>query len=262
MPYDTLIYEKEDAIAIITLNRPQRLNAINYQLTVDLMHVLDEIAADEEVRAVILTGAPRTDGRPCFCAGADIRELSTPGARPLPIGTKYTFFDKLENLDKPVIAAIGGVAIGGGLELALVCDLRIASDVARLGMGEIKLGVLPAGGGTARLPRLIGVAKAKELLFFGDHIDAEEACRIGLVNKVVPAESLLDEAKRIAKELAERPPLALKMAKSCINVGMRMDLAGALDYEAKCAAILGSSEDRMEGMQAFIEKRKPVFKGR
>jgi enoyl-CoA hydratase len=180
----------------------------------------------------------------------------------LPIGIKYTFFHKLEDMEKPVIAAIGGVCIGGGMELALACDLRLATKEARLGLGEVKLGVIPAGGGTARLPRLIGPARAKELLFFGDQIDGEEAARIGLVNKVVPAEELMSEAKRMAAELAERPPLSLKALKDCVNVGMRMDLAGALDYEQKWSQILAASEDRAEGMRAFIEKRKPVFKGR
>lgn len=257
MAYETLIYEKEDGVGIITLNRPERLNAINYQLAVDLDQVMDEMAEDEEVKAVILTGAGRG-----FCAGADIKELATPGARPLPVGRRYTFFNKLEDLDKPVIAAINGPANGGGLELALVCDFRIASEAATFGLGEVKLGVIPAGGGTARLPRLIGAARAKELLYFGDRIDAQEAYRIGLVNKVVPAEGLIEEARRWAAELAERPPLSLRMLKSCVNVGLGMDLAGALDYEAKCAAILSSSEDMREGIRAFVEKRKPVFKGR
>jgi enoyl-CoA hydratase/carnithine racemase len=257
MAYETLIYEKEGGIGIITLNRPERLNAINFQLAFELDRLLDEILEDTEARTVIITGAGRG-----FCAGADIKEMADPQAKRLPVGRRYTFFNKIEDLDRPVVAAINGPANGGGLELALACDFRIASEAANFGLGEVKLGVMPAGGGTARLPRLIGVSRAKEFLYFGNRIDAEEAHRIGLVNRVVPAEKLTDEAKAWAAELAERPPLSLKMLKYCVNLGMQMDILGAIDYEAKCAAILTASEDSVEGVRAFVEKRKPVFKGR
>lgn len=257
MAYETLIYEKEGGVGIITLNRPERLNAINFQLAFELDRLLDEILEDAEARTLILTGAGRG-----FCAGADIKEMADPQAKRLPVGRRYTFFNKIDDLDRPVIAAINGPANGGGLELALACDFRIASEAANFGLGEVKLGVMPAGGGTARLPRLIGVSRAKEFLYFGNRIDAEEAHRIGLVNRVVPAEKLMEEAKAWATELAERPPLSLKMLKYCVNLGMQMDLLGAIDYEAKCAAILTASEDSVEGVRAFVEKRKPVFKGR
>lgn len=257
MAYETLIYEKEGGVGIITLNRPERLNAINFQLAIELDQLLNEILEDTEARTLILTGAGRG-----FCAGADIKEMADPQAKRLPVGRRYTFFNKIDDLDRPVIAAINGPANGGGLELALACDFRIASEAANFGLGEVKLGVMPAGGGTARLPRLIGVSRAKEFLYFGNRIDAEEAQRIGLVNRVVPAEKLMDEAKAWATELAERPPLSLKMLKYCVNLGMQMDLLGAIDYEAKCAAILTASEDSVEGVRAFVEKRKPVFKGR
>lgn len=257
MSYETLIYEKEGGVGIITLNRPERLNAINFQLAIELDQLLNEILEDAEARTLILTGAGRG-----FCAGADIKEMADPQAKRLPVGRRYTFFNKIEDLDRPVIAAINGPANGGGLELALACDFRIASEAANFGLGEVKLGVMPAGGGTARLPRLIGVSRAKEFLYFGNRIDAEEAQRIGLVNRMVPAEKLMDEAKAWATELAERPPLSLKMLKYCVNLGMQMDLLGAIDYEAKCAAILTASEDSVEGVRAFVEKRKPVFKGR
>lgn len=257
MAYETLIYEKEGGVGIITLNRPERLNAINFQLAFELDRLLDEILEDGEARTLILTGAGRG-----FCAGADIKEMADPQAKRLPVGRRYTFFNKIEDLDRPVIAAINGPANGGGLELALACDFRIASEAANFGLGEVKLGVMPAGGGTARLPRLIGISRAKEFLYFGNRIDAEEAQRIGLVNRVVPAEKLMEEAKAWAAELAERPPLSLKMLKYCVNLGVQMDLLGAIDYEAKCAAILSTSEDSVEGVRAFVEKRKPVFKGR
>ena len=257
MAYQTLIYQKEEGIGMVTLNREDRLNAINYQLAVDLEALVDEAFDDPEVRVLVVTGAGRG-----FCAGADIKELTDPTAKPLPIGRRYTFFNKLEDVSKPVIAAINGACNGGGLELALCCDFRIASTAATFGLGEVKLGVIPAAGGTARLPRLIGPGRAKEFLYFGNRIGAEEAYTIGLVNKVVAPEELIAEAKKWAAELAERPPLSLRALKYCVNVGMQMSLLEALEYESKSAATLLSSEDRMEGMRAFIEKRKPEFKGR
>jgi enoyl-CoA hydratase len=257
MVYKTLLIEKEKGICLITLNRPDRLNAINYQLAIELEEAIGDIERDEDTRCIILTGAGRG-----FCAGADIKEMADPHAKPVPIGRRYTFFNKLEDLPKPVIAAINGPCNGGGLELALCCDFRIASEEANFGLGEIKIGVMPAGGGTARLPRLIGPGRAKEFLYFGNRIDAHEAYRIGLVNRVVSKEILMEESKNWASELAERPPLSLKMIKSCVNLGMEMDLLSALDYEAKCAEILIKTEDRIEGIRAFVEKKKPVFKGR
>jgi len=257
MAYETLIYEKDNGIATITLNRPDRLNAINYQLAIEFDGMMAEIEDDPEVRIIILTGAGRG-----FCAGADIKAMADPNAKPLPIGRRYTFFDKLEDLSKPVIAAINGACNGGGLEIALCCDFRIASEEATFGLGEVKLGVIPAGGGTARLPRLIGIGRAKEFLYFGNRVSANEACQIGMINKVVSPAELMPEAKRWAAELVERPPLSLKALKYCVNVGMQMDLSSAIEYEAKQAAILTKTEDVVEGMRAFVEKRKPVFKGR
>lgn len=258
MTYETLILEKENGIGIVTLNRPDRLNAINTQLILDIEDVLDEIYEDREIRVVILTGAGRG-----FCPGADLKQPpgSTPAKR-RPLGRRYTFNNKLEDVGKPVIAAINGPCNGGGVEMALCCDFRIASEAASFGMGEVKLGVIPLGGATARLPRLIGIARAKEFLYFGNTIGAQEAYEIGLVNKVVPHEELIPEAKRWAAELMERAPLALMMLKSCVNVGMQMDLLDALDYETRCYGPLMNSEDRTEGIRAFIEKRKPEFKGR
>ena len=257
MSYKVILLEKEDGLRIITLNRPDRLNAINFDLASELEQVTAEFEEDGEVRVVIVTGAGRG-----FCAGADIKELADPNAKKLPIGRRYSFFNKLEDLGKPVIAAINGACNGGGLEIALCCDFRLASEAATFGLGEVKIGVIPAAGGTARLPRIIGPARAKEFLYFGNRVDAQEACRIGLVNKVVAPENLIAEARRWGMELAERPPLSLKMLKYCVNLGMQMDLLGAIDYEAKCASVLMNTEDRLEGIRAFVEKRKPVFKGR
>lgn len=258
MPYETLLLEKEGPIRILTLNRPERLNAINHQLSCELEEALGRIEEDEEARCIILTGAGRA-----FCAGADIKEsMAGPAPKLLPIRKRYTFFNRLEDVEKPVIAAINGVCIGGGLEFALCCDLRIAAEEARMGLGEVKLGVIPAAGGTARLPRLVGPGKAKEMMYFGNQIDGIEAHRIGLVNRVVSSGALMAEARNWAAELAERPPLSLKMLKFCVNLGMQMDLLGAIQYETQCATVLAASEDIQEGTRAFLEKRKPVFKGR
>lgn len=261
MNYETLLYEQEGGMAVVTLNRPDRLNALNDQLKSELFDVFDRMEKDESVRVAILTG-----GEKVFSSGADIREraglftqsLSFYGDRK----KTHRVFNRIENFRGPVIAAISGVAVGGGCELALVCDLRIASETARFGLREVKIGSIPGGGGTQRLPRLIGIARAKELLFTGEFVDAQEAYRLGLVNRVVSEESLMDETRHLAQKLLNNAPLSLEFVKRTVNVGMRLDLESALDFEAQCASILASSEDRIEGFNAFLEKRKPNFRGR
>jgi len=261
MSYETLIYEKEEGIAIVTMNRPDRLNALSFKLKEELSQVFDVMEKDEEVKVVILTGGPKA-----FSAGADIKERSTiQTSQPQYVFNQrktHAFFCKIEDFEKPVIAAVSGVAVGGGCELSLVCDLRIASETARFGVPEVKIGVIPAAGGTQRLPRIIGITKAKELLYTGDFIDAQEAYRLNLVNKVVPVDKLMETAKELARKLMNNPPLSVKFAKRAVNAGMQLDLASALEYEGFCAAIVVSSEDRIEGFKAFVEKRKPVYKGR
>jgi len=261
MPYETIIYEKENAVGVITLNRDNRLNAVNFKMFGELEQVFDEIANDKSVRVVLITGAGRA-----FSVGADLKEVGPEvfavAGRWLARGKPIPMFARIENLDRPVIGAINGLAIGGGCELALVCDLRIASTAAKFGFGEIKGGSIPGGGGSVRAARIMGVAKAKEVLFFGDLIDAEEAHRIGLVNKVVPPEKLLDEAKQWAQTLSKRPPLALQAAKACVNTGMEMSLPLALDFEAALSAFLMKTEDCIEGQVAFREKREPQYKGK
>jgi len=259
MGFNTITYEKGDGIAVVTLNRPKSLNALCNELIGELGTVFGHIGEDRDVAAVIVTGSAKA-----FAAGADIKEIiqiASPvvahefGAR------IHAVFNRIEGCPKPVIAAVAGFALGGGCELALACDIRIAAENAVFGLPEIKLGVIPGGGGTQRLPRLIGVGRAKELLYTGDSINAQEAYRIGLANKVVPLDSLMDEARKLALKLVKQPAFALKMNKLAVNEGINMDLSSALGHESRCFEILFSTEDRKEGMQAFVEKREPNFKG-
>jgi enoyl-CoA hydratase len=260
MDYQTILYEKGEGIAVITLNRPKSMNALNSQLFRELDHVLAEIDGDEEVKVVILAGAEKF-----FAAGADITEIgqiATPVDAHRFLKDVQAVFNRIEDLEKPVIAAVSGLALGGGCELTLACDLRIAADNATFGQPEIKIGVIPGAGGTQRLPRIIGITKAKELLYTGDFIDAQEAYRIGLVNKVVPAASLMEEARKMAGKIARQPGFALKITKIAVNGGMNMDMKSAMAYEARCFEILFSTADQKEGMKAFVEKRKPSFTNR
>jgi len=260
MTYNTIIYEKSDRIGTVTLNRPKSMNALNSELLKELARVLKEIDNDDEVKVVILTG-----GEKQFAAGADIAEIGqikTPRDAHQFLKTAQAVFELLEEIEKPVIAAIAGFTLGGGCELILACDLRIAAENATFGQPEIKIGVIPGGGGTQRLPRLVGVTKAKELLYTGDFIDAQEAYRIGLINKVVPADCLMEEARKMALKIAKQPGEALRATKLSINGGLNMDIKRATAYEARCFEMLFSTEDQKEGMSAFVEKRKPEFKDR
>jgi enoyl-CoA hydratase len=256
MPYETLLYHQEGALGVLALNRPDRLNALNRQMVRELDAFLGEMEGERGVRVLILRGEGRS-----FCAGADIKEMAEETGSPLPRSISRVF-TRLEELPQITIAAVHGYAVGGGCELAMACDLRIASEDARFGQPEVKLGILPGAGGTQRLPRLIGIGRAKEVLYMGDFIDAPTALAWGLVNRVVPRERLLEEAKALAHALLQRPPLALTLIKSCVQVGMQGDLRSGLEYEARCSTILHASEDRQEGLRAFLEKRTPTFKGR
>lgn len=259
MVYETLLLSVEDGIATITLNRPEALNALSHQVYRELARASQEMAEDDSVRVVIITG-----GEKVFAAGGDIRDMAKADALDIALAGRPSqqALKIIEDMPKPVIAAVAGYALGGGCELSLVCDVRIAADNAKFGLPEITLGILPGAGGTQRLPRLIGAGKAKELIFSGDFIEAEEALRVGLVNKVVPAEELLPQAKRLAKRFASRGAVALRLAKSAINEGLRMDLEAGLQYEHKCFSLLFATQDQKEGMQAFLEKRRPNFQGK
>jgi len=257
---ETLRVNFEKNVAKIILNRPDRMNAINSKMLEEIRGLMETIERLNEVKVVIITSKEKY-----FCAGADIVELS-------PIETiqdAFKFsrkiqlaFNSVADLPKPVIAAINGMALGGGCELALACDLRIASEDATFGLPEINIGVLPGAGGTQRLPRLLGVTKAKEMLFTGRKITAKEACNMGMINKVVALDKLQQEAEIWAQELAEKPPLALREAKHLVNTGIEHNLSSALKMEAYSIAGLFTSEDKNEGMKAFLGKRKAVFKGK
>ena len=259
MAYKTLLLDNNDHVATLTLNRPESMNAINSQLMDDFSRVLDAIEADESVRALIVTG-----GDTVFAAGADIREISgldTPEDAHAFAWKIRQFFKRLESVEVPVIASVNGLAFGGGCELALACDYRMASETAQFALPEIRLGLMPGAGGTQRLPRLIGTGRALEMLFSGRPISAKTACEFGLVNRVVHPDRLADEARELAESYARKPPVALKMIKNAVWTGMNMDLSAALEYEARCFEILFSTDDRKEGVGAFMGKRKPDFTG-
>jgi enoyl-CoA hydratase len=260
MEFKYIIYEKSEGIATITLNRQEALNAFNKEVIEEILQALEDIKADENIRVVILTGA----GEKAFSAGADIKAMKGMNAlkaRELSLmGEKLC--NALENLEKPVIAAINGYALGGGLEVAMACDIRIASENARMGQTEINIGLIPGWGGTQRLPRLIGKTKAKELIFTGKIIDAKTAEQLGIVNMVVPADKLKEAVHQFALELASKAPVALKVAKSLINKGSEISLDAAIALEREGFGVVASTEDLQEGVSAFIEKRKPTFKGK
>ncbi len=259
MDFQNIIYSVEDGIGVITLNRPKVLNALNQELMKEIGQAVDLIAGDDQIKAVIITGSERA-----FAAGADIASMveDTVAATLINCGIFHEVMDKVEALPKPVIAAIAGMALGGGCELAQACDIRIAATGTKFGQPEITLGIIPGGGGTQRLPRLIGMGRAKELIYMGGMIDAEEALSYGLVNKVVPVESLMAEAKKMAQKLTVKPGLALAAAKRAMNNGMNSDLGTGNMIERECFSALFASEDQKEGMRAFLEKRKAQFKSR
>ncbi len=258
--YKTLIYEKKDDIGILTINRPDKLNAISNELTSELSSLLDELEKDDKLTVLVITGA----GDKAFVAGADIQELVDRDAR---LGRRVSherqeIFSRIENLPVPVIAAVNGYALGGGLELALACNIRVCSEKAQFGAPEVKLGIIPGDGGTQRLPRLVGLGRAMEMILTGDFIDAQEAYRIGLVNKVVPPEELMNAAMELAQKIASRPPLAVKYAKEAVNRSQEGDAASGFALESYLHALTCTTEDKKEGVAAFLEKRKGKFKGK
>jgi enoyl-CoA hydratase len=251
--------ETADRCALLTINRPDKLNALNAQIVAHLFDVLRALEADPQVRAVIVTGA----GERAFVAGADIAELATmsPLSGVAVSRAGQDAFRFLETMSKPVLAALNGFALGGGLELALACHIRLASDNAKLGLPEVKLGIIPGYGGTVRLPRLVGRGRALELILTGEMIDASEAFRIGLVNRVFPAAELMPAARALAARIADNGPVAVGLALQAVDHGYHASTADALQLEANLFGLLAATTDMKEGMSAFLEKRKAEFRG-
>ena len=259
MDYKNILFEKEGNVAIVKINRPKALNALNSETLNELEQVIQEISKDKELYTVILTGEGKA-----FVAGADIAEMKDLNAKEGKafgiLGNRV--FRNLEKLEIPVIAAVNGFALGGGCELAMACDIRIASTKAKFAQPEVGLGITPGFGGTQRLARLVGEGIAKELIYTCDMINADEALRIGLVNKVVEPDMLLEEAKVMANKIAKNAPIAVAQCKAAINRGFQMDIDNAVAFEAEAFGLCFSTEDQKEGMTAFLEKRDKSFKNR
>jgi enoyl-CoA hydratase len=260
MADDNVLVERDGDVLLLTINRPKVLNALNAATLTELGRAIDQAEVDAGVRAIVITGA----GDRAFVAGADINELATQ----TPVDGReharrgQALFDRIERLGKPVIAAVNGFALGGGCELAMACTMRIAADTAKFGQPEINLGLIPGYAGSQRLPRLVGKGRALELLLGGGQIAADEAWRIGLVNKVVPVQSLMTEARALAHTLADKAPVAARYILEAVSGGLNMPFEDAQDYEATLFGLVATTEDMREGTRAFLEKRKPEFKGR
>lgn len=256
MSFQNILVIKEGPIGIVCLNRSRVLNALSSELMVELVNALEQLDKDESVRVIVLTG-----GEKAFASGADVREIAEATPVNLILGS-FVLWDRVRKIAKPTIAAVSGYCLGGGNELAMNCDIIIASETAMFGQPEVNVGIMPGAGGTQRLTRTVGKHKAMEMILTGNSISAKEAHRIGLVNRVVPAEVLMDETKKIANEIAAKPPLAIRSAKEAILRAQDMTLEAGLEFERKAFYALFATEDSKEGMRAFLEKRKPVFKGK
>ncbi len=260
MGFETIVLSIERGVATITLNRPERLNALNQQMFRELDEAFDKVTADAAARVLVITGA----GDRAFAAGADIREFvdMTPVAALDFSRNAQRIFRKLETMPKPSIAAVNGFALGGGCELMMACDIAYAADTAKVGQPEITLGLIPGAGGTQRLTRLVGKQKAKELAMTGDMIPAEEALRLGLVCKVVAAAALMAEVQKLCDKILSKGHVALRMVKEAVEAGLQVDLTSGMEIEAKSWAVCFTTEDHVEGVRAFLEKRAPNVKGR
>jgi len=257
---ENVLYEKKDSIAYVTLNRPKVLNALNKKTWADLRTAFEAARDDAAVRGVILTGA----GDKAFIAGADISELANVSAVEAEESSTFgqEVLNLVENLGKPVIAAINGFALGGGCETAMACTIRVASEHAKFGQPEVKLGLIPGGGGTQRMPRLVGKGRALQIILSGEIISAQEAYRIGLVNEVVPAADVITRAEKILQQIFSNAPIAVKYSLEAVNKGLETSVAEGLSLEASLFGLCAGTEDKREGTQAFLQKRAPQFQGR
>jgi len=257
--YETILVERRERVAIVTINRPDKRNALNIQTRAEGAAILDELREDDSVRVVVLTGA----GDKAFIAGADIAEFATRTAiAQREVMLERSLFNAIDGFPKPIVAMVNGYCLGGGCEVALACDIRIASEKASFGQPEINLGIIPGGGGTQRLTRLVGEGKAMEMILTGEIIDAQTAFTIGLVNHVVAADQLETKTMEIANRIADKSPIALRLAKEAVKIASRSNLDEGLKREVDLFALCFSSEDKDEGVKAFLEKRKPEFKGK
>ncbi|HET8999483.1 MAG TPA: enoyl-CoA hydratase-related protein [bacterium] len=257
MAYEHILVATAEGIGVITLNRPHVLNALNQGLMEELATAMEAMDRDDGVRCLVLTGNERA-----FAAGADVREFADATAADMVRGYRFQPWERIRGVSKPVIAAVSGFALGGGCELAMSCDIIIASETARFGQPEIRLGLMPGAGGTQRLTRAIGKSRAMEMVLTGRNITAQDALACGLVSRVMPVELYLDEAKRLAREIAAQPPIAVRMAKEAVLQAFETTLGGGLEFERRCFHLLFSTEDKREGVRAFLEKRPAQFTGR
>jgi enoyl-CoA hydratase len=255
--YEHILVERDGPLGLVALNRPQVLNALFTPLVQEMVAALEAFDAEPEIRAIILTGGPKV-----FAAGADLRELSTQSAVQALNNNRIALWDRVRKIGKPLIAAVSGYALGGGCELAMMCDLIVASETARFGQPEINVGLIPGAGGTQRLTRSLGKFKAMEMILTGARIDAVEAERRGLVNRVVPVDELLDAAKQLGFQLAQKPPISVRLAKEAVNKAFESTIEAGLELERRSFYFLFASEDSHEGMQAFLDKREPEYHNR
>jgi enoyl-CoA hydratase len=257
MAYEHILVSSEGGVGLIALNRPQVLNALNQALMEELAGAMEAMDRDDTVRCLVLTGNDRA-----FAAGADVREFADATTADMVRGYRFQHWQRIRVVGKPVVAAVSGFALGGGCELAMSCDVIVASETARFGQPEIRLGLMPGAGGTQRLTRAIGKSRAMELILTGRYLSAQEAFDRGLVSRVVPVELYLDEAKRLAREIASQPAIAVRMAKEAVLQAFETTLGGGLEFERRCFHLLFGTEDKREGVRAFLEKRPAQFTGR